>query len=459
MGTETDELLFASESDELIFADETDDTAPAIAVWKVAIVDDEEEVHHVTQLALDDFSLDGKPIQFLSAFSAAEAEQLFAQHPDIAVVLLDVVMETDDAGLNFVKYLRQTLKNDLVRIILRTGQPGRAPEREVILNYGINDYKAKTELTANKLFTTLVTALRERSTLEVKDRYATQLQDLNTSLEEKVADRTAELQRANQEIQQLNDRLKTKNLLLTAELEVTRQLQQMLLPNDEELGKIEDLDIAGFMEPATEVGGGYYDVFEHNGLVKICIGDVTGHGLESGVLMLMVQTAVRTLVEDDRTDVKEVLQILNRTIYNNLQRMKCDRNLTLLLVDYQDGEMHLSGQHEHAIVVRTGGKVEKIDTVDLGFPIGLERDIAPFVHQQQVSLNAGDTVILYTDGIVEADNDRGVAYGLESLCAIVGQHWQKSAAELRQIIIDDVRRHVGNCQVRDDMTLLAIKKR
>jgi len=459
MGTETDELLFASESDELIFADETDDTAPAIAVWKVAIVDDEEEVHHVTQLALDDFSLDGKPIQFLSAFSAAEAEQLFAQHPDIAVVLLDVVMETDDAGLNFVKYLRQTLKNDLVRIILRTGQPGRAPEREVILNYGINDYKAKTELTANKLFTTLVTALRERSTLEVKDRYATQLQDLNTSLEEKVADRTAELQRANQEIQQLNDRLKTKNLLLTAELEVTRQLQQMLLPNDEELGKIEDLDIAGFMEPATEVGGDYYDVFEHNGLVKICIGDVTGHGLESGVLMLMVQTAVRTLVEDDRTDVKEVLQILNRTIYNNLQRMKCDRNLTLLLVDYQDGEMHLSGQHEHAIVVRTGGKVEKIDTVDLGFPIGLERDIAPFVHQQQVSLNAGDTVILYTDGIVEADNDRGVAYGLESLCAIVGQHWQKSAAELRQIIIDDVRRHVGNCQVRDDMTLLAIKKR
>src|SRR3712207_5125047 len=92
--------------------------------------------------------------------SAAGARELFRKHPDMAVILLDVVMETEGAGLELVQFVRGELKNETVRIILRTGQPGQAPERRVVVDYDINDYKAKTELTSEKLFTSMTAALR-----------------------------------------------------------------------------------------------------------------------------------------------------------------------------------------------------------------------------------------------------------------------------------------------------------
>jgi signal transduction histidine kinase len=128
--------------------------------WKIAIIDDEPAVHDGTRFALGDYQLNGQGLEILSAYSAAEGRQLMRSHPDVAVVLLDVIMESDTAGLDLVEFIREDLKNDTVRIILRTGQPGHAPERRVIVDYDINDYKAKTELTADKLFTALTAALR-----------------------------------------------------------------------------------------------------------------------------------------------------------------------------------------------------------------------------------------------------------------------------------------------------------
>lgn len=128
--------------------------------WKILIVDDEPEVHAVTKLALSDFSFLGRGLEFHSAFSGEEARELATQHPDAAIVLLDVVMESDDAGLHVAKFIREELGNRFTRIILRTGQPGQAPERTVIVNYDINDYKSKTELTAQKLFTAVMSSLR-----------------------------------------------------------------------------------------------------------------------------------------------------------------------------------------------------------------------------------------------------------------------------------------------------------
>jgi signal transduction histidine kinase len=128
--------------------------------WKIAIIDDEPAVHDGTRFALGDYQLNGQGLEILSAYSAAEGRQLMRSHPDVAVVLLDVIMESDAAGLDLVEFIREDLKNDTVRIILRTGQPGHAPERRVIVDYDINDYKAKTELTADKLFTALTAALR-----------------------------------------------------------------------------------------------------------------------------------------------------------------------------------------------------------------------------------------------------------------------------------------------------------
>lgn len=269
----------------------------------------------------------------------------------------------------------------------------------------------------------------------------------------------AKLALANEEIKTLNGCLAEENLRLSTELEVTQRLQMMLLPKEKELNQIEDLEIAGFMEPADEVGGDYYDVLQHHGRVTIGIGDVTGHGLESGVLMLMVQTAVRTLMENNETDPKKFFEVLNRTIYKNVQRMDSDKNLSLCLVDYQEGVLSLSGQHEEMLVVRSGGKVERVDTIDLGFPIGLEETIEDFVFQAEIHLNLGDVVILYTDGITEAENTSGEYYGLENLCDILKQNWQKSAQDIRQAVIQDLRSHIGVEKVYDDITLVVLKQK
>ena len=134
--------------------------------WKIAVIDDEPAVHDGTRFALSDYRLNGQGLEILSAYSAAEGRELMRRHADVAVVLLDVIMETDTAGLSLVEFIRKDIKNETVRIILRTGQPGQAPERRVIVDYDINDYKAKTELTADKLFTSLTAALRSYQQLQ-----------------------------------------------------------------------------------------------------------------------------------------------------------------------------------------------------------------------------------------------------------------------------------------------------
>jgi PAS domain S-box-containing protein len=264
---------------------------------------------------------------------------------------------------------------------------------------------------------------------------------------------------ANQEIKLLNQRLESENLRLVAELSVARQLQQMILPKEHEFKQIEDLDIAGFMEPADEVGGDYYDILHHEGTVKIGIGDVTGHGLESGMLMVMVQTAVRTLLTNNETDPRHFLNTINQVIYGNARRMQSDRNLTLMLLDYQSGKIKLSGQHEEILVVRTSGQVEQIDTTNLGFFLGLLPDITDFIAEVEVQLQSGDGIVLYTDGITEAENSAKEYYGLERLCQVVSQHWQRSADEIRQVIVEDVRSHIGSHKVYDDITLLVLKQK
>ncbi len=148
--------------DDLVFAadDDSHELSGELARWPLLIVDDEEEVHAVTKLALSGFEFAGRGLEFVSAHSAAQAREVLRERRDIAVVLLDVVMETDHAGLEVADFIRNVIENRFARIVLRTGQPGQAPEREVIRRYDINDYKEKTELTAKKLFTVVYTALR-----------------------------------------------------------------------------------------------------------------------------------------------------------------------------------------------------------------------------------------------------------------------------------------------------------
>ena len=133
---------------------------PNIEPWKILIVDDDEDVHEITEMALKRLVYEGRNISFINAYSSEEAVEKLIENDDIAVALVDVVMETDSSGLELVKIIREELDKSNIRIIIRTGNPGLAPEESVTLNYDINDYRGKTDLTAQGLRTMIITALR-----------------------------------------------------------------------------------------------------------------------------------------------------------------------------------------------------------------------------------------------------------------------------------------------------------
>jgi len=153
---------------DLIYAPESEvsnkSTLP-IKKWKILIVDDEPDIHEVTQMSLDNFEYSETGLQILNAYSAQQAKEILKNHSDISVALIDVVMESEHAGLELVRYIREEIENNLIRLVLRTGQPGQAPERDVIREYDINDYKEKTELTAHRLDSTIYTSLRSYQSL------------------------------------------------------------------------------------------------------------------------------------------------------------------------------------------------------------------------------------------------------------------------------------------------------
>ena len=151
------------DQDDLVFLEEHPMTPTALgarSVWRVMIIDDDEDVHSTTTFALGNLDMQHRPLEFVHAYSAGQAREMLKDELEIAVILLDVVMEQDDAGLHLVRYIRETLKMADVRIILRTRQPGYAPEIDAIRDFDINDYKTKSELTRIKLFTTVTAAIR-----------------------------------------------------------------------------------------------------------------------------------------------------------------------------------------------------------------------------------------------------------------------------------------------------------
>jgi sigma-B regulation protein RsbU (phosphoserine phosphatase) len=145
-------------------------------------------------------------------------------------------------------------------------------------------------------------------------------------------------------------------------------------------------------------------------------------------------------------------------MYENARRMNSDKNMSLLLLDYYQGQLSIVGQHEEVIVVRAGGEIERIDTNDLGFPIGLEADISLFILQSKITLELGDLVVLYTDGITEAENINREFYGLDRLCQVIKHHNQDSAQFISDAIIKDLRKFIGVNRVYDDITLVVIKQ-
>ena len=143
-----------------------------VKTWKVLIVDDEVSIHDVTKSALKSVMVEGRHLELISAMNKTEAKERLNQHDDIALALIDVVMETRTAGLDLVNYIRQELGDHLMRLVVRTGQPDEVPERYIIDQYDINDYKEKTELTVDKLYTVIRSSIKQHMQLvELESKY------------------------------------------------------------------------------------------------------------------------------------------------------------------------------------------------------------------------------------------------------------------------------------------------
>jgi sigma-B regulation protein RsbU (phosphoserine phosphatase) len=294
---------------------------------------------------------------------------------------------------------------------------------------------------------------------EAFNRMAEQISYHTENLEQLVDERTAQIEDAKEEISTLNAQLERENRRLGTELAVAERIQLIVLPLQQELDEFQALEIAAYMRPAEEVGGDYYDVLRSGNRLKIGIGDVTGHGLESGVLMLMVQSVARALQEAGNNDAVKFLTDLNSAIFKNIVRTKIDKHLTLAFLDYDGKEMILSGQHEEVIIVRANGDVERIDTMDLGIPIGLEADISAFVKTREIGFKKGDLILLHTDGVTEAENGAGELFGMARLCCEALRLKGQSADKVVSEIIATLMHFIGSQKIHDDITLLAVRHR
>ncbi|MBF0143310.1 MAG: EAL domain-containing protein [Magnetococcales bacterium] len=177
--------------------------AGSLSPWKVAVVDDDPDIHILTRRLLRDFTFEGRGVECLSGYSGEEARELVRRHPDTAVLLLDVAMESPLAGLEAVRFIRESLENRLVRIVLRTGRASQVPEQEVVLRFDVNDYREKSELTSGKFVAMVVASLRAfRDLVTIR-----QLSLSNEVLEQRVAERTRALEESNRRLEGIRQSL------------------------------------------------------------------------------------------------------------------------------------------------------------------------------------------------------------------------------------------------------------
>ncbi|MDP6506139.1 MAG: SpoIIE family protein phosphatase, partial [Planctomycetota bacterium] len=313
-----EELFQDEESEDQSFLDLEDedesDSDDERESWTILIVDDEPEIHAVTRLALEGFQFDGKPIRFVDAHSAAEAKELIQQHSDTALVLLDVVMEEEDSGLQFVKFVREEMRLPLARIILRTGQPGVAPEESVILEYDINDYKAKTELTSARLFASVVLALRGYRDLRMleatrrdKERVLIELKDKEIEAAKERAEKEAAEAKA-----ALAEELSIANKRMKRDLDAAAEIQKAFLPD--ESTTVPGVNIAWMLKSCDELAGDMLDliVLDEDKL-GLFVADVSGHGVPAALLSVTLSRVISdvdgdgSIVKDSSGDVPRIV--------------------------------------------------------------------------------------------------------------------------------------------------------
>ncbi|MDM8531382.1 adenylate/guanylate cyclase domain-containing protein [Anaerolineales bacterium HSG25] len=291
-----DELIFADEDDELIFADDDDDDdgdwsnsirnrlpSESEACWKVMLVDDEPEIHNVTKLALSNFIFQDKRVVFVDAYSGKEAKQLIQEHPDTALILLDVVMEADHAGLEVVRFIRQELDNQLVRIVLRTGQPGQAPEGTVMIDYDINDYRPKGELTSQRLYTAVVAALRAFQHLQSIETHRREIEKIAAASARFVPQEFLSVLDKNSIVEvKLGDQIQQKMTIMFADVRAFTSISENMSP-EENFSFLNEL-LRWICPPVREYNG-FIDKYLGDGIMAL-FSDQADDAVQAAIAML-----------------------------------------------------------------------------------------------------------------------------------------------------------------------------
>ncbi len=267
------------------------------------------------------------------------------------------------------------------------------------------------------------------------------------------------LTKANMEIEELNDKLKDENVHLNMELEVAKHIQTLVLPQKEEYHEFVDLNISCLMIPADEVGGDYYDTISFDDSGIITIGDVTDHGLHSGLIMMMVHTAIRVLSQIEKDDIEKIYLIINKLLYDFRYKTSDHRIMTLIILKYfGDGAFMLTGQHESLLIIGGDGSTRDISSLDCGMFAGLESDVDRYTDTLKFRIKDDDVLILYTDGLTEAMSATNIEFGKTGIINAVLPVRHENTDIIKSAIIKACLAHIGNEKMFDDISLLVIKK-
>ena len=424
-----------NDSDEIFFAEEEETVAEG-EKWKILIADDEPGVHAATKIALEDFSLEGKTLDFLSAYSGEEAIRMLEEHSDIVLVLLDVVMETDDAGLRVVKQIREEMNNQHVRVILRTGQAGRFPEESVIVDYDVNDYKTKTELTTGKLFSSVVTSIRAYKNI-------LELHEHREHLEELVEKRSEELRQTIEKLAYRNE-----------ELHQEQEFAQKIFTNIVNPGFLDAVNIKYLLSPMSVFNGDLLLVEQDMSRGQfVMLGDFTGHGLKAALGAIPVAETFRSMVKKGFS-IEDIVSEINRKLKAILP-VGVFLCACVIHVDTMRNKLSIwNGSLPDLLVYRDrSGIVARAPSSHLAMGIvgadAFDKTI------EVMDILPGDRIYVYSDGITEAENVEGQMFGEERLEECFTNE-NENPDHLFDYILDSVRAFVSGKSQGDDITIVEV---
>jgi phosphoserine phosphatase RsbU/P len=356
--------------------------------WKVLVVDDEEEVHLHTKTVLGDLVYKERAVELLDAYNSNDAINLLHENSDVAVALIDASMEHADAGLQLVRTIRTEMKETFLRIILRIAIDGESLQEQLFVDYDINDYKDKGELTAEKLRAVVINAFRSYSDLR-------KITDLNNSLEKKVQDRTKALSEANLKLRSYISRLENDQ-------EAGGRMQQKLLPDTQK--SFGDCTFASRIYTSMYLSGDFLDYFEIDAnRVGFYMADVSGHGISSAFITVLLKNFIDTQLENYWNEGDSLIMrpyLLVKKLNSEILRENFGKYLTIFyaVLDQKLNTLRYTncGQFPYPLL-QEKGRVKPLEPA--GTPVGLF--VEPEFMEEHISIEKETSLLIISDGILE----------------------------------------------------------